>query len=347
MAEDEGPGQIVSDTAQSLRARLRDLGLSRAAIDAAWPSWWDGDAGASPSARAELTFSVARRLGIDPRTLIGDASQAPAFLWSSGAQFKHLAAEEPLELAGINSFGRAVAQLLLRAAPRAPAALPGLSARDLRAEILVTRPFVDLVDLLSVGWALGIPVVHLRVFPWRQKRMASMAVRIGDRSVVLLGKDALYPAPIAFYLAHELGHIALGQLEGDGAIVDLEDREPRLGTGDASERAADAFALELLTGDPRFRVLPADPTRYTARELARTARASALSLRIEPGVLAQCFGFATGHWGTATAALRMIYDVPRPMWQSINRTARQQLAVEELPADGAEFVDAILGLQPG
>ena len=40
--------------------------------------------------------------------------------------------------------------------------------------------------------------------------MNGMLVQVGHRFAILLARDANYPAPIAFYLAHELGHAALG-----------------------------------------------------------------------------------------------------------------------------------------
>ena len=65
-------------SAQQLRAQLRSLGLSNAAIDAAWPRWWSAEAESSASARAELAFGVARRLGLEPESLIEISVESPA-----------------------------------------------------------------------------------------------------------------------------------------------------------------------------------------------------------------------------------------------------------------------------
>ena len=40
-------------------------------VDAVWPAWWSDEAEGSPSAQTELRFGVSRRLGIDPRSLLG------------------------------------------------------------------------------------------------------------------------------------------------------------------------------------------------------------------------------------------------------------------------------------
>lgn len=333
----------AANSAKQLRTLLRELGLSDAAITAAWPGWWSDEADASSSARAELWFSVARRLGLDPRSLFDEGR--PRFLWQDEARFKHLSVEGDVELAGITSFGRAVAATLVLAAPSPGATISGVSAQLLRRELLgAKQPYVRLLDLLALSWGAGVPVAHLRVFPWTQKRMAAMSVSVGEHCAILLGKDSVYPAPIAFYLAHELGHIALGHVDSDRLIVDLEEERPSLANDDEEEQAADAYALEVLTGQPSPTVLPDElGARPSARELARIAVGAADSLGIEPGMIAQCFGYSTGDWRIATGALKTIYTAQKPVWQEVNAVARRQLLLDELSADASEFLGAVLG----
>src|SRR6266542_5650566 len=96
--------EMMADGARRLRSRLKSLGLTDAGIRAAWPRWWSDDAEQSPSAQAELRFGVARRLGLDPRSLFDDERQPPRFRWRDEARFKHLSGERPEELAGIVSY---------------------------------------------------------------------------------------------------------------------------------------------------------------------------------------------------------------------------------------------------
>jgi hypothetical protein len=334
---------VTRENAEDLKLRLRGLGLSDSAISAAWPRWWSEGAEASASARAELRFGVARRLGLDPHSLL-EGRDEPRFLWREEARFKHLSGETELERAGITSFGRAIASILIAASKPPEGDLASVTAHDLRESVLAPgRPFVTLGDLLALSWALAVPVVHLRVFPWPQKRMAAMAVNVGGRSAVLLGKDSAYPATVAFYLAHELGHIALGHIAADRQIVDLEDETPASNAEDQEERDADAYALELLTGNPAPTVLPKGPGWAHGRALAQAALDAAHHLRIEPGTLALCFGHSTGDWRTANAALGHIYADARPVWTHVNAIARQQLEFGDLPLDALEFLDAVLG----
>lgn len=321
--------------------------MTDAAIGAAWPRWWSEDAEVSPSARTELRFTVARRLGLDPHSVLGD--EGPRFLWREEARFKHLAEESDLELAGITSFGRSVAAALLSAAPASTTGFQGRTSHELRRVVLQQqRPYVELLDLLALAWGVGVPVAHLKVFPWTRKRMSAMSVGVGDQAAVLMAKDSTFPATIAFYLAHEIAHIALGDVAGDRLMVDLEDEEPELDDSDAEEAAADAFALELLTGTPQPVVLLDEGSaRATGRELARIAREASTELQIAPGVLAQCYGFSTGDWRTTTASLKIIYDGGRPVWEVVNRTALTQLDLDSIPADSADFLNAVLGAIEG
>ena len=137
------------------------------------------------------------------------------------ARFKHLSGEGQLERSAITSFGTALGRLLIAATP-AYSPLPIPDATGLRREILREQQFVRLLDLLSLCWSIGIPVIHLRVFPSLHKRMAAMAVRVEERNAILLGKDSLYPPHVAFYLAHELAHVALGHLSRNPMIVDFK-----------------------------------------------------------------------------------------------------------------------------
>ena len=331
----------TKENASQLRSRLRKLGLSDPAIKAAWPRWWSDEADTSVSARVDLRFSVARKLGLDPRSLLDDEQQ-PRFVWRDEARFKHLSGEGDLERSAITSFGKALGSVLIAASPP-PISITGSTAQDLRNLILREKqPYIRLLDLLSLCWSVGIPVIHLRVFPWPQKRMAAMTVRVDDRCAIFLGKDSMYPAQIAFYLAHELAHISLAHLASDPVIVDMEQAVPSLGEEDAEEGSADRFALELLTGDPRPIVLPAGP-HYSARELARVALNSADKLRVEPGTLALCFGYSTKDWATANASMERIYSSAKPVWNEVNNIAQTQLALERIPDDALDYLEAVLG----
>jgi hypothetical protein len=327
-------------SASQLRKRLKDVGLSDAAINAAWPDWWSDTASDSASAQTELRFSIARKLGLDPHSLLED-NQEPRFIWRDEARFKHLSNEGKLEVSAITSFGTALGRLLAASIPVA-VPLPKLSALELRNVILREQSYVRLVDLLSVCWTIGIPVVHLRVFPTLRKRMAAMSVKSDGRYVILIGKDSMYPPQIAFYLAHELGHITLGHLSKDSAIIDLESKELSARGDDPDEVSADRFALELLTGLSEPKVLSKSKS-YNANQLAHAVLNASTVLRIEPGTLALCFGYSTGRWMKANAAIKRVYSSPIPVWSEINKVAADHLDLNLIPDDARSYVRAALG----
>lgn len=324
--------------ASALRRRLRQAGLSDPAINAAWPAWWSDAATVSRSARVELRFALARNLGLSPKSLLGDRVE---FVWKDEARFKHLLVKGGEQQSILTSFCITVGRLVLRASPeRGP--VVGISAEGLRGAVLRSRPFVDLVGLLASCWGLGIPVVHLRVFPLPAKSMHATVVTSGGRYAVLLGRDSNYPAPVAFTLAHELGHVVLGHLDGSLALVDVDD--PAIAVDeDAEESAADKFALTLLTGMPQPDIRT-NIDRFGPRQLAAAAMEAGPDQGIEPGTLALCLAYRTNRWAAALGALRHIYAGRRPVWREVNGIAAGQLEWGALGDAGADYLRNLLGL---
>ncbi len=161
----------------ALRRGLRNAGFSNAAINAAWPGWWNEEAAAVPSARAELRFALARNLGISPKALIGERVE---FVWRDQARFKNLSGQDAAEQAALNSFGTSIGRSLLQASSNG-LSLVSAAALDIRKTILASRPVVDLLGLLATCWTVGIPVVCLRVFPLRTKAMHAMVIELAGR----------------------------------------------------------------------------------------------------------------------------------------------------------------------
>ncbi len=330
----------MTEDSKQFKRKLKLLGLSGEIIDAAWPGWWNDEAEASPSARAELRFSVSRKLGLNPKSLLDESG--PEFIWKDEAKFKGLTTEDKQQRAAIESFGASISRSLLNATPASDFSILNRDAGSLRKSILGDQPFITLTDLLATCWSIGIPVLHLRVFPLSAKHMCAMAIRVQNRYVILIGKDSEYPAPIAYYLAHELGHISLGHLENRSSIIDLDDPLTTNGEWDDEEREADQFALQLLTNRPSP-IVNTDAQKYTARQLAEHVLAASLELRIEPGTLALCFGHSMQDWPRVTKAMRYIYKNPIPAWSQVNGIANSQLLWDELADDAKSYIYAIMG----
>lgn len=320
---------------ENLIERLRKAGFSRAAIRAAWPSWWSEEAGKTPSGRAELRFALARRLGLEPKALLGERVE---FVWNDEARFKHLSTHDVVQRAALTSFGMSVGRLLLRATPSEPKRSVG--AEELRNAILAGSPFVDLGSLIGTCWALRIPVIHLRVFPLEAKSMHAMVVGVDGRFAILLGRDAAYPAPVAFTLAHELGHVMMGHLANAPALIDLED--PALASdGDEQEEEADRFALTLLTGSPEPDIRT-NIDHFNAPTLAAAVLRAAVEYAVEPGTLALCLAHGRGLWPVAMSALGFIYGERKPAWREVNGIADGELDWDLLGDEAAHYLRNVM-----
>jgi len=327
------------NTADRFRLRLaKSTGLSDSAISAAWPEWWSDAADASPSAQAELRFSLARNLGLDPLTVLDD--QAPQFIWDDSAKYKNFKGDEQRDKPAITAFGKSLARMLVKSVGLTMS-LEGITATELRELILKNNQYVGLVELLATMWGVGVPVLHLRVYPLAAKRMSAMVTGFKDRYAILLAKDSTYPASIAFYLAHEIGHIACGHVQPGSALLDMEDAGVD-DEQDEEETEADRFALELLTGDPGFEVQK-QGVGFNARELANGALSHGQKARIEPGTIAVCYGYATGEWAVVQNAMKHIYTNSAPAWEAVNRIAASEMKWDDLSDENVHFLKAVMG----
>ena len=333
--EDTKPN--TTNNAEQLVRRLKGAGISSAAIDAAWPSWWSDEIASEPSGRAELRFALARRLGISPKSLSGERVE---FIWTRQAKFKNGPAPGADARSILTSFGISIARSLTAAAPPL-ADLEGQTALDLRRLIMRDRPNVDLDGILSFCWAVGIPVIHLRVFPLQSQSMHAMAVAVGARPAVFLARNSTYPAPTAFTLAHELGHIVLGHVAPSSALVELED-PASAATSDDQELAANRFALALLTAREQPEIVSNVET-FNAPSLAAAAKKASDQYAIEPGILALLNAHASGAWAQAMSALKFIYPRPRTIWHEVNTLAKHQIDWDTMTADEVDYTRRVMG----
>lgn len=323
----------MASSPDRLVARLLDLGLSQELVDASMPDWWTPDEATSTSARTLVSLLLARRLSLDPQTLLDDGVPL-GFLHSGPIKFKHMRLAPGERKEALVAFAQGVTRILLSALPQGQPQLVPADARELRHLLMGSaRPFVSFGDVLTACWSLGIPVLHLRLFPAKTKGVTAIAVRIGSRHAILVARESGVEAQYMFHVAHELGHIALGHLADAAAIVDADPTDPDNNAeelvDDEEEVAADAYAQALLTGSSNFQVvrdtLLGTAHTGTARELASLAISSARSLGVDPGHIVMCFGYSTGDWALATAASALLPAQAEKPGTLVNRVLWQQL----------------------
>jgi hypothetical protein len=124
------------------------------------------------------------------------------------------------------------------------------------------------------------------------------------RRAIVLSKKIRYSAWLLYILAHEVGHLAVGHVGRGGALLDEDvDR----GSTDEEERSANAFALELLTGNPET-VVSTVGARATPTALVKAARQAGTEQHIDPGhlVLNWAYQAAGDSFAVANAALAIL-----------------------------------------
>jgi Zn-dependent peptidase ImmA (M78 family) len=326
----------MGSDAKTLRRELRQAGLTARAIDAVWPEWWSDDAGDSRSATAELRYTLARRLGLSPRSLF---EGAPRFIWRDEAKYKNLGSATDEEVGILTSFGVAVGQCAMSASSSEYQA-PN-DAQFVRQAVLETSMVVGLADILAYCWGIGIPVLQLRLFPLARKRMHGMTVRVGGRFVILVGLETRFLAQAAFLIAHEIGHIVFRHVSESVALVDVEDPYDS-GHSDDEETLATRYALELLTGSPEP-TIEASVESFSARQLAVAAMGQAATERIDAGALALGLAHATGRWAQGFGALKLIPPGSVDVGEAINQVARHQLNWAQMSHESHSYLEKVLG----
>ena len=322
---------------KELYRRLQAAGLPRKYVRTALlPSWWVDEIAVNPAGYAEAVMLLSRHSGIDVRALLADKDRL-RLSDTARARLKksRRAAGDDLMIA--RGLATQVASYAAMGADAIPLRVP-TSARGLRQDILDEgNVWVSLDNLLDACWARGIPVVHMSAFPQGVKRMEGLAAKIRGRPVVVIAKDQKTSAWLLFILAHELGHIALGHL-GDDQVLAEADIGKAGADADAEEKAANAFAMELLSGDPELRVVP--PSRWpAAEELARAAKRLGIEHRIDPGHVVLNYAHSMGptFFAVANAALNQLEpaaDAP----QRIRERLARRLAWSNLPREASEFL---------
>lgn len=225
----------------SLLKKLSAVGLSESYVRrAGLPSWWDDELNEIPSAVLEGSAHIAQRLHLDLTSLLEDDSEAK-FKSLLPTKFKYhsqQASDVPYVSHQVASRVAEIVALSLKPQPFIP--IP-TAVKQVRKDVLTHGSKVDLESLLSYCWQHGIAVVYFNDYPKDTRKITGMIQWQGDRPVILLSHKTTHPAWLAFHLAHELGHLALGHVE-TGILIDDEINE----SDDAEETAANRFAVELL-----------------------------------------------------------------------------------------------------
>lgn len=255
---------------QHLYSALGRQGLTRQKLAHILPEWWSPEIEATPSGAQQAKLYLAKALSLRIRP-ISETPPRIEFDLPTEKRFKRSAKTTDADIEVAVALAQSASRIAISALDR-EYLLPPPSAADIRAHILGNgNDWVGLSQLIDYCWEIGIPVLHLATPLLGKKKMDGIAMSIKGRpSIVLSNKRA--SGFLLFHLAHELGHIALGHVAANGAIVDDEIKNSDADTErDPQEVEADRFAIELLTGN-------ADG-RLTLQSMMKAPRLAELAIR--------------------------------------------------------------------
>jgi Zn-dependent peptidase ImmA (M78 family) len=315
-----------------LYGRLAEYGFSRPFVQkVVLPDWWDDEAASSPAGMAEAMMLISRHLGLDIRTLKGEGEIRASHPLSVKLKRPANVNAEDLDLS--ERISAQVARLVAHGMPSPALALP-VRGGEIRERILERAPRVGLEDLLAFCWSVGVPVVHVSSFPPGCAKPHGLALRVDGRPVIVVAWNRTHPAWLLFVVAHELGHLCLGHV-ADGTL--LVDQKISQVTDDNEERAANAFALELLCGHSGMRF--SAPGRWPkAESLAEQAQELGKRHRVDPGhvVLNYADSMGDSFWPVANAALKLL-PAPNAL-DTIRQFLARNLDWNRLDGEAAAFV---------
>ena len=286
---------MSTQTMSALFSRLESVGIPRGFARSALPGWWDDDISDSPSGLQQAQLYFARAFNLDVKSLA-----VPGTLQFRDAQRKYKLSKGVTEASVLVSaqYATAMAKLALAGCDRQQTPLPK-DPDALRQACLKYGATVGLNSLLSYCVDAGLPVLHIENLPGL--KMYGLVVRHADRYAIVISRKGA-ASEILFWLAHEIGHIASGHLQGDGFVAD---EKINVVDSDTDEEQADAFAIWLLNGRDKAQY---KHTKYalTAEKLAAAVIEKGKTIGVDPGHIALNYAHGMERPALGKAALRLI-----------------------------------------
>ncbi len=310
-----------------LYSKLKTVGYTRSYIQSLLPDWWDDQIAATPAGFQQASLILGQTFGVRAESLWSENAE-PALNLPQGIRFKHRENIAADDLGIACAVARVLASIVLKAFPEQPRPEFYTDASELRKQLLNGKPWIGFADVLAHCLKLGIPIIHLQHLPKPAKKMEGLAFEHQGRPVIVLTQKKPQ-GYMLFDLAHELGHITLGHVTAERTVIDQKiDADAE----DEDERAANRFALELLTGDPECKIVPTG-RNLNANELASAGLHYGEKNQIDPLHIVLNYGHSKQHWAVASAAIKLIAK-DTPSDQDILRTTLlQALALDSLNED--------------
>lgn len=313
------------DPLAKLIERVSALGFPRAYVQAQIPGWWSPAARNSKSAVMQVELTVARRLGLDIRSLL---EGRPTLAQRLKAKYKRARRYNASDVAPSTAICIALAEAVTANFPVPYDGVPR-SPKQIR-DFLFTRGAkrISLSALVMYCWHIGVPVLHASRLPAGLAKVDGLVVSTSTRPVIVLAKQSRFQAWLLFILAHELGHIARGHVKPGELLIDedFEGMKAETEATDPEEVEANEFALEVLNGsaNPSYELDLKDapvPLAKRAMELSKKDG-------VDPGHILLVQARKTGQWAEANAALREFQETSDDARKRINKVLAEQLSAQ-------------------
>lgn len=221
-----------------LYSRVTQVGIPRNFVRRALPSWWDDSIADTPAGLQQACLYLAQAFNLDPRSIYN--AEAEVRFRVAERKFKISRNMNEADVAPSANYASAMARLAL-AALKTDQSVIAEDPLELRKAMISGGGVVSLERLLAWCGSVGIPVIHIADMPG--KKMLAVAFRNNGRFAIVLSRKGA-SSEMLFWLAHEIGHIALGHLESDGFLADEKEGSEQ----DSDEVEANDFAIKLLNG---------------------------------------------------------------------------------------------------
>lgn len=205
------------------------------------PSWWDDALNDKPLATLEGAGHIAKRLNIDLLSLLEE--EIPRFKPLPHTKFKYHRQGASDTPNAAHQIASSIAVTVAHATALEYQLIPA-DPQQIRRTILEKHPQVTLYSLLHYCWEHGIAVVYFNRYPKKTRKITGMIQWQENQPVIVLSGGKIHPACLAFDLAHELGHLALGHVQKEDKI--LIDDAIEANTKDVEEAESNRFAVTLL-----------------------------------------------------------------------------------------------------
>ena len=325
---------MATHSVSSLLRRLSRGGFKREFVQSAiLPDWWNDSLQADARLLPDIELRIARFLGL-PLDEVRDPSRP---LGAKAAHSTVLRKSQSRSVGSLNPAihtARRVAEAVLRNMADAPPRTIPATPEAWRGELVSGTSPVTLDVMLRDLWARGIPVIPMEHLPL--PAFQGMACLINGRPVIIIGQKFDAPSRIAFFVAHEAGHLAAGDCANGQTIVD--ESETATDTS-AMEKQADRFASRvLLDGADPAKLRGTDP-----RDLALSAYDIQQATGADAGALIFHWARRNGdNFLLATLAAKALYQ-DKGARKSMAKFVTQNVNLEST----SETDHALLGLVTG